>query len=48
MTLLNRKVELKLKGHSGAFCLQLVMIMIVMVIIFLLSKTQNYMFCLSL
>ena len=42
MSLINCKVELKLK-QSIALCLQLVLIMLILIIISLLSKTQNYM-----
>ena len=49
MPLINCKVELKLKwSNYSVFCLQLVMIMLMvtMIILFLLLQTQNYMFLL--
>ena len=44
--LINCKVELQLKWTKYCFCLQLVMIiqMLILIILFLPSKRQNYMF----
>ena len=47
MSLINCKVELKIKWTNILFCIQLVQTMLlinILIISFLLSKTQNYMF----